>query len=259
LSSKEAVFLLNYVYNSKIMFCTAFADMLSVSHYDLFMDTVAATPVHQPHRRVRRWIWTEALAKTTGLAKQSEVDAVSKNARNLLLKEQQDEKEIISLESKTNEILKDFQAQNDKVMRLYSDEVELEKNLALILGDKWSLTEKLGTIAKALEIVSDVDIQYSTYMSVLAQIPTLIAETEAIISSVITQRVTPDVLPLTLTRGRNSYFSLASFKHADIAALVAPRGFVVRFRLPKIRSEFQLYRLKTVPFLLRAGLNWKKL
>jgi uncharacterized protein YeeX (DUF496 family) len=76
-------------------------------------------------------------------------------------KSMQDEKEIISLESKTNKILKDFQGQNDKVMRLYSDEVELEKNLALIFEDERSFTEKLGTIAKALEIVSDVDIRLS--------------------------------------------------------------------------------------------------
>jgi hypothetical protein len=254
LSTKEAVFLLNYVYNSKIMFCTAFSDLLNIPDYDLLTDTVvnpmaAALPI-----RSRRWIWTEALASTTGLAKQSEVDSVSKNAHNILLKEEQDAKEIVSLENKTNDILRGFQEQNSKVMKLYTDEIELQKNLNLILADETDLDKQLSLLAKALEIVSDVDIQFSAYMAVLAQIPPLISETEALVSSVLTQRVTPDMLPLTLTKGQNSYFSLNSFRHADVAAVVTPKGFVVRYRLPEIQSEFQLYRLRTVPFPLRDQL-----
>jgi hypothetical protein len=59
--------------------------------------------------RQKKFIWTDPIAALTGLTSQLSVDAFNENAKNLLLKEEGDTKEIQKLENKTNEMLDTIQ------------------------------------------------------------------------------------------------------------------------------------------------------
>jgi hypothetical protein len=116
LLNKEASRLLVAVTNAKVIFLTAFHEILQVKTLDFLAerDMPDARFVRQ-----RRFIWTDPIAALTGLASQSSVDVFNENAKNLLLKEEDDAKEIQKLENKTNEMLGTIQSQNQRVMKLY--------------------------------------------------------------------------------------------------------------------------------------------
>jgi hypothetical protein len=99
-------------------------------------------------------------------------------------------------------------------MKLYSDEIALQNALDAVITDKKSLIKQLSTLTKALEIVSDVDIQYSSIMSTIDQIPSLIQEVENLIMSVVQQRISPSMIPLSIKQ----HFTLLSLMHAEMVA-----------------------------------------
>jgi hypothetical protein len=203
--------------------------------------------------RQRRFIWTDPIAALTGLASQSSVDAFNENAKNLLLKEEGDAKEIQKLENKTNEMLGTIQSQNQRVMKLYADESAMQHSLETLLSDESELAKQLATLSKALEIMSDVDIQFASVMSAIDQIPFLIQELETLTMSVVNQRLTSSMMPLTLQH----HFSLPSLVHAEISASVTPKGFVIRYKVPEITTTFEVIELRTLPFPLGKELFGK--
>jgi hypothetical protein len=69
---------------------------------------------------------------------------------------------------------------------------------------------------------------------------------ENLIMSVVYQRITPNMIPLSIKQ----HSTLPLLMDAKIVALVTPKGFVIRFNIPKITATFEVIELKTIPFLL---------
>jgi hypothetical protein len=90
-------------------------------------------------------------------------------------------------------------------------------------------------------------------MSAIDQIPPLIQEAENLVMSVVNQRITPDMIPLSIKQ----HFTLPSLMHAEMVALVTPKGYVIRYRIPKITATFEVIELKTIPFPLGNNLFGK--
>jgi hypothetical protein len=150
-------------------------------------------------------------------------------------------------------MLGSIQNQNQKVMKLYSDEMALQNALDAVITDKKSLIKQLSTLTKALEIVSDVDIQYSSIMSAIDQIPSLLQEAENLIMSVVNQRIIPSMIPLSIKQ----HFTLPSLMHAKMVILVTPKGYIIRYKIPEITATFEVIELKTIPFSLGNNLFGK--
>jgi hypothetical protein len=102
------------------------------------------------------------------------------------------------LENKTNEMLGSIQSQNKKVMKLYTDKIAMQNSLQTLIEDEKVVTKQLSVLTKALEIVSDVDIQYASVMAAMYQIPILIQELETLTLSIVQQRLTANMMPLTM-------------------------------------------------------------
>jgi hypothetical protein len=247
LTSRETSFLLVSIYNAKIKFLAAFSDHLLTEKLEYM------TEERLSNSRNKRFIWTGPIAALTGLASEETVKAFNENAKQILRKEDQDAREIQHLENKTNEMLGSIQHQNQKVMKLYSDEIALQNALDSVMTDEKSLIKQLSTLTKALEIVSDVDIQYSSIMSAIDQIPALLQEAENLIMSVVNQRISPSMIPLSIKR----HYTLPSLMHAEMVALVTPKGYIVRYKIPEITATFEVIELKTIPFPLGNNLFGK--
>ena len=69
-------------------------------------------------------------------------------------------------------------------------------NLQSVISDELDITEKLNKISSALEILSDISLQYSVIFSNLDLIPMLLGEAEQVIHSVLGQFASVELLPL---------------------------------------------------------------
>jgi hypothetical protein len=69
-------------------------------------------------------------------------------------------------------------------------ESALQRSLKTLLSDESELAKQLTSLSKALEIMSNVGIQFTSVLSAIGQIPFLTEELETLTMSVVNQRLT---------------------------------------------------------------------
>jgi hypothetical protein len=247
LTARDTVHFYASVSNLKLTVCKEFSDILNMSSYDVL--TSSMLPVG---KRVKRWFFTGGLSALTGLAVNSAVEKLSRDAHKILVREQQDAVQIVSLDTKTNEILGSLKDQNDRVARLYEDESRLNFDLKNVLADEQEITRRIDEFMAALESLTDVEIEYSSLASTFVGIEILVEDLERQIYSIISQTVTVDMLP----RGfeHMNKFKSGAISFAKISGKVDARGHKLVYRLPELLEIYDLSRVTVLPISLQRNL-----
>jgi hypothetical protein len=145
-------------------------------------------------QRSKRWIFTNFLAAISGLANEDEVQKLDKAAENWRHVELDNAGEIVKLESKSNEIVSRISKQSEQLSKLYHDEGVLNERLSQLLTEDVSINKQLASLVKALEVVSDVNIEYAVIGSVIELIPVMLTECRALVHSLYDGTLPTDVL-----------------------------------------------------------------
>ena len=154
--------------------------------------------------RSRRYIWTEGLAAVTGLVASSTVDDIKMNQKELAQGEEINSVQIVMLEKETNVMLGNLRNQSDRMKTLYSDERELQERLAELTRDETDLLGTVSHLAEALEVASDVAVEFQSFMLGLELIPLHLDMLEKGVRSVLNQQLEVDMLPyVSELRARN--------------------------------------------------------
>jgi len=246
LSTAETQNVLHAIYTSKIFFAMHFRDK---GESFVWPGTNSSTA----NPRTKRYVWTDPLSGITGLAKQTDIGVLSRNTDKVLSEANQNAQEIVHLEHQANIVLDAVKSQNEKVLRLYQDEKSLHDRLRSLLEDEQSVTVQIGHIVDALEVQSDVDIEYSSFMSSLAIMSTMIADTESQVLSVLTQHIRPEMIPFDNPNAPLQYFAVESFAMVKVRATVTLQGFQVQYELPELSPPYKLVQVRTLPFPVKEG------
>ena len=114
--------------------------------------------------RNKRYIWTEGLAAVTGLVASSTVDDIKINQKELAKGEETNSVQIVMLEKETNVMLGNLRNQSDTMKSLYSNERELQERLSELTRDETDLIGTVSHLTEALEVASDVAIEFQSFM-----------------------------------------------------------------------------------------------
>ena len=166
LTDKEATFVFLQIYNAKIC---AFRGIFPVGARE-----VGSFDVFETQRillRSKRYIWTEGLAAVTGLVASSTVDDIKINQKELAKGEETNLVQIVMLEKETNVMLGNLRNQSDRMKTLYSDERELQERLSELTRDETDLIATVSRLTEALEVASDVAVEFKSFMLGLELIP----------------------------------------------------------------------------------------
>jgi hypothetical protein len=177
---------------------------------------------------------------------------LSREAHKILVREQQDAVQIVSLDTKTNEILGSLKDQNNRVARLYEDESRLNFDLKNVLADEQEITRRIDEFMAALESLTDVEIEYSSLASTFVGIEMLVEDLERQIYSMISQTVTVDMLPRDFEHMNK--FKSGAISFAKISGKVDARGHKLVYRLPEVLEIYDLSRVTVLPISLQRNL-----
>ena len=103
-------------------------------------------------------------------------------------------------------------------------------------------------VSSALEILSDISLQYSVIFSNLDLIPMLLEEAEQVIHSVLEQLASVELLPLLQPEAHLAQLDPAAMLFIEISSIANENGFFVQYSLPSIDDSFKLLQIKTIPF-----------
>ena len=85
---------------------------------------------------------------------------LNKNQLNIVTHEHLVDTELIALNNETHELLTHLTNQSSKLKTLFEDENVLSEHLNEVIEDELNITVKLDKISLALEIFSDLSLQY---------------------------------------------------------------------------------------------------
>ncbi len=97
-------------------------------------------PTNPPHtqvlsRKKRHWL-SQAFSDLTGLATQTDLNILNANEEKMRLEEEKTQKELKTIETKTQNIIQIIDEQAVKMAKLYSDEAEVKQAIKIVLkGD----------------------------------------------------------------------------------------------------------------------------
>ena len=103
--------------------------------------------------------------------------------------------QIVMLEKETNVMLGNLRNQSDRMKSLYSDERELQERLSELTRDETDLIGTVSHLTEALEVASDVAIEFQSFMLGLELIPLHLDMLEKGVRSVLTQQLEAVMLP----------------------------------------------------------------
>jgi hypothetical protein len=208
-------------------------------------------------KRIKRAFWTDSLSEITGLARQVDIDKALSNEEKIVAAEKHDEEEIEILEERSNLILEDLKHNSEKLIKLYGDEKELQRNLGRLLIDETKLQKNLAAIVSTLETLSDVATEYESIAGFINLIPNTLIELEESVLSVSTQTLYPSILKPDLIQSRIRKFVRESLLTVRIETDADERGFKLMVRIPEYSSVFKLVRVHTLPFAPDHGVYTK--
>ena len=120
--------------------------------------------------------------------------------------------QIVMLEKETNVMLGNLRNQSDSMKNLYSDERELQERLAELTRDETDLLGTVSHLTEALEVASDVAVEFQSFMLGLELIPLHLDMLEKGVISVLTQQLEVDMLPYMSKLGARNVDNVKSLK-----------------------------------------------
>jgi hypothetical protein len=199
--------------------------------------------------RAKRWVFTSFLASISGLADEEEIKKLEKTAENLRHVEIDNAEEIVKLESKSNEIVERISKQNERLTKLFKDEQGLNSKLQDIMSEDASISRQLSSTVRSLEVVADLNLEYSMLSSIIELIPVLLTECRTVVHSLYDGILPNEILEAAWKKGS---INKDTAKHVYSEVWIQHDIIAVVYYVPDY-AEFSLYRLDFLPVLVGTG------
>jgi len=193
-------------------------------------------------RRARRWVYTGFLGALTGLAKETDIEKLKTDTINLKHVEEDNASEIGKLERQSNKIVDRIGAQNEKLLKLYRDESDMNVKLTDLLQEDAAVGKELALLVRALEVVTDINIEYSVIATILELIPVLLSECRQLVHGLFT-RVLPHEILMHLWRTGNPTGKQMQHVHSEV--VVSHDTMAINYYIP----EYMIFDVVYISFL----------
>jgi hypothetical protein len=132
-------------------------------------------PTNPPHvqtlsRKKRHWL-SQAFSDLTGLATQTDLNILNANEEKMRLEEEKTQKELKTIETKTQNIIQIIDEQAVKMAKLYSDEAEVKQAIKIVLKEEQDVIMQIAQLTASMEIQSDISIEYAAFSNALKSDP----------------------------------------------------------------------------------------
>ena len=198
-------------------------------------------------QRVKRNKVVDLLAETIGLASYDDVERLSKNEDKLLETEQRLEDDITTVLDKTNTIIASFTDQSAKLSQLYKSEASIKEALQQVLLDEKDTVNRLNQLIISMEILSDVEVEFSSFASILSLIPTMIDEIADAIDATLSQTVHPSILPSESIKAKIPFETQASIMTPYVRSYMTPAESYIEYRLTEYHMSFTVFHVAALP------------
>ncbi len=94
------------------------------------------------------------------------------------LEEERTQKELKTIETKTQNIIQIIDEQAVKMAKLYSDEAEVKQAIKIVLKEEQDVIMQIAQLTASMEIQSDISIEYAAFSNALNLIPHMLHEIE---------------------------------------------------------------------------------
>ena len=213
---------------------------------DLF--NLTAFKISNNITRKKRNIFTPIFSYITGLATEEEVEKIHANEQAIVQAENSIIDKIQEIQSQSSSVVQNIQIQNNKLAKLFNDEAEIKTSIKSLLSDTNDALQQISRLTAALEIFSDIDVEYQAFFALLNLVPHLINDVRQSITALTTQSITETLLPaedLSLKIPRHHRASLLS---GQISAAISGDKFLLIVTLPEYLPAFTLYKIRALPF-----------
>ena len=112
---------------------------------------------------------------------------------------------------------------------MFEDENALNEHLNKVINDETNITMRLDRISLALEIFSDLSLQFQILSNNINLILTLLHEAEQSILSLLSQSINVDLLPLLKPEAHLSTLTISSMMFSSITAIANEKGFFIEY------------------------------
>ena len=154
------------------------------------------------------------------------------------------------LEKETNVMLGNLRNQSDRMKTLYSDERELQEKLSELTRDETDLIGTESHLTEALEVASDVALEFQSFMLGLELIPLHLDMLEKGVKSVLTQQLEVDMLPYMSELGARNINDAKSLRLVRSVMQISRAGYAVKYMLPELYEPFELVQIRVLRFSL---------
>jgi hypothetical protein len=200
--------------------------------------------------RGKRWIFTSFLASISGLADEEEIKKLEKTAENLGHVELDNAGEIVKLESKSNEIVERISKQNERLTKLFKDEQGLNSKLQDIMSEDASISRQLSSTVRSLEVVADLNLEYSVLASIIELIPVLLTECRMVVHSLYDGILPNEILEAAWKKGS---INKDTAKH--VSENLTSERVTIRKSPKTCVEKLALGEFKTLPAVCNGGLK----
>ena len=121
---------------------------------------------------------SQAFSDLTGLATQTDLNILNANEVKMRIEEEKTQKELKTIETKTQNIIQIIDEQSIKMAKLYSDEAEVKQAIKKVLKEEQDVIMQLAKLTTSMEIQSDISIEYAAFSNALSLIPHMLHEIE---------------------------------------------------------------------------------
>ena len=227
--------------NIKYYFVLSFSDLI---------EKVSQLNIHilSPDSRSRRWIFSNTLGWGLGLATSEQTEKIIKNQENILAHSKSADTELINLHNETISLLKFVNNESESIKSLFKEEDKLTEHLSSVVKEEEELSVQMNQVIEALETLSDVSLELQAIISQINLIPELLNELEKLVSSLISNSLSIDLLPLPQETSHLKYFSIDSIKFIEFRGSADDQGFYVEYSVPIISDTYSVFRIETIPF-----------
>ena len=193
------------------------------------------------------------MAAVTELVASSTVDDIKTNQKELVKGEETNSVQIVMLEKETNVMLGNLRNQSERMKTLYSDERELQERLSKLTRDETDLIETVSHLTEALEVASDVAVEFQSFMLGLELIPLHLDMLEKGVRSVLTQQLEVDMLPYMAELGARNIDDVKSLRLVRAVMQISRAGYAVKYMLPELYEPFELVQIRVLPFSMTGN------
>jgi len=182
-----------------------------------------------------------------GLATLEQLQNVTDKENEMIKFENQLSAKLKQVNTQTNDILDTIQAQNSKLSTLYTDEVEIKSSIRSLLSDTSNAITLINQLTAALEVYSDVSLEFSTFMSLLDLMPSLIYEIQDSILALTTQSVTSSLIDADTFHKLVPINTRASLLSSHVTAKIQGMKFNIILTTPELHPPFTVYHFYSIP------------